>query len=622
MQQISQNTTWSTGQTITLSDDVQVAPGVTLTINPGVIVEGNGHSISSYGTVYAHGDATNNILFHNVQLGLSGSSTYNGYLDLDRVQIDGGYLERAGQNNYGHFTLTNSLISHLSDYIYAWYPTGPTRISGNIFVDSPGITTGTYSGGTGSGYGSIEIDHNIFDRYSIGTTHSYNSNYAITVFAGYGNVKPSSHDNAFLDTGSTTLVLQYDSGALKSQNDYFGTTDQAVIARMIFDHDDDYSIANTIDTSSASPTLPTGLATSLFSYTTVTLPEASVVNGALLGNINANLTGNNLGNTLIGNSGDNVISAGHGSSVLIGGVGTDTASLPFSLSEAAFDFSSPGKILASNSAGDAVSMSGFEKYFFTDGTVTPFSHAPLVDDLYYYANNKDVFAAHVDATAHYNSSGWHEGRNPNADFSTLGYLAANQDVAKAEINPLTHYDANGWKEGRDPSANFDNEQYLLHNPDVKAAGIDPLAHYLQSGQAEGRQTYAAIGKASDFTHGSFDAEYYLLANPDVARAALNNGGDTFTFAFQHYQNNGWKEGRAADAYFDSAYYLAHNSDVAASGINPLAHYDQFGWKEGRDPSAAFHTNAYLAANPDVAAAHIDPLTHYLQFGADEGRHLA
>ena len=264
----------------------------------------------------------------------------------------------------------------------------------------------------------------------------------------------------------------------------------------------------------------------------------------------------------------------------------------------------------------------YKIFSFADGSINTKDGSPLINDLFYFSKNLDVWTAHIDADQHYNQNGWHEGRNPNAFFSTNGYLAANQDVAHAGINPLNHYDTNGWKEGRDPSAGFDNELYLLHNPDVKAAGIDPLAHYLANGQFEGRQTYAAIGNATSFTHGSFDAEYYLLANADVAKAALAAGGDTFAFAFQHYQSNGWKEGRAADAYFDSAYYLAHNPDIAAAGINPLQHYDQFGWKEGRDPSAGFHTNAYLAANPDVAAAHIDPLTHYLQYGADEGRHLS
>jgi len=210
----------------------------------------------------------------------------------------------------------------------------------------------------------------------------------------------------------------------------------------------------------------------------------------------------------------------------------------------------------------------------------------------------------------------------SANFASKGYLAANPDVAKAGMDALTHYHQYGWKEGRDPAADFDNELYLLHNPDVKAAGVDPYQQYLLYGQYEGRPSYAAIGNAANFTHGSFDAEYYLLANPDVATAALASGGDTLAFAYQHYQTYGWHENRSPDAYFDPAYYLAQNPDVAAAHVDPLAHYDQYGWKEGRNPSASFNTSAYLAANPDVAAAHIDPLKHFLQFGADEGRHLA
>ncbi|MCJ2104600.1 hypothetical protein MKK70_04235, partial [Methylobacterium sp. E-041] len=198
----------------------------------------------------------------------------------------------------------------------------------------------------------------------------------------------------------------------------------------------------------------------------------------------------------------------------------------------------------------------------------------LVDDLYYDVTNPDVWAAHVDPTTHYNASGWHEGRDPNADFSTNGYLAANADVRAAGINPLTHYDQFGWKEGRDPSANFDNELYLANNPDVKSAGIDPLTHYLTFGQAEGRQGYAAIGKAGDLaTHPGFDAEYYLLSNPDVAKAAIAAGGDSFAFAYQQYENFGWHEGRNPNAVFDTKGYLAAYSDVKAANIDPLAHYD-------------------------------------------------
>ena len=151
-------------------------------------------------------------------------------------------------------------------------------------------------------------------------------------------------------------------------------------------------------------------------------------------------------------------------------------------------------------------------------------------------------------------------------------------------------------------------------------GIDPLAHYLTNGQAEGRQSYAAVGHAADLnTHPGFDAEYYLLNNPDVARAAIGAGGDSFAFAYNHYETNGRHEGRNPNAIFDVNGYLAAYGDVRTANIDPLAHYEANGWHEGRDPSACFDVKTYEATYQDVAAAHIDPMLHYLQSGALEGR---
>ena len=45
-----------------------------------------------------------------------------------------------------------------------------------------------------------------------------------------------------------------------------------------------------------------------------------------------------------------------------------------------------------------------------------------------FARNHDVWNAHADADQHYHAFGWHEGRDPNAFFSTSIYLAANPDV--------------------------------------------------------------------------------------------------------------------------------------------------------------------------------------------------
>ncbi len=114
------------------------------------------------------------------------------------------------------------------------------------------------------------------------------------------------------------------------------------------------------------------------------------------------------------------------------------------------------------------------------------SESDLIVDSWYLGKYRDVALAGVPADTHYETWGWHEGRDPDALFDTSWYLAHNPDVAAAHVDPLWHYDTFGWHEGRDPSAAFDSSDYLARNPDVAAAGVDPLTHYLLHGQAEGR----------------------------------------------------------------------------------------------------------------------------------------
>src|SRR5262249_38723863 len=158
----------------------------------------------------------------------------------------------------------------------------------------------------------------------------------------------------------------------------------------------------------------------------------------------------------------------------------------------------------------------------------------------------DVWSAHLDADAHYNQSGWHEGRDPNPYFDTDFYLSVYPSVRSA--NPLTDYDQNGWRLGRDPSPSFDTSKYLAANPDVAAARIGPLVHFLSSGEQEGRQAYPVT---SLIGLNGFDYAYYLQHNPDVAASGID--------ALWHFENLGWKEGRNPNAYFDTAGYLTHYS---------------------------------------------------------------
>jgi len=343
----------------------------------------------------------------------------------------------------------------------------------------------------------------------------------------------------------------------------------------------------------------------------VNLP-GSPLNDEFIGtNFNDTMGGGAGNDRLSGAGGNDTLNGGPGNDTLDGGPGDDTA--VFSGNLASYTLQDltlqglGGKILVSGPDG-ADTLTGIEHLRFADGTVNLVDQGnPLFDTLFYLTHNPDVFHAGVNALNHFNTFGFHEGRDPDAFFDTSGYLAVNRDVAAAGVNPLDHFHQFGWKEGRDPGPNFDTKLYLLHNPDVAAAGADPLEDFLAHGIAEGRQAFQAIGTPVN----GFDAEFYLFHNPDVAAAGVN--------PLQHFNTSGFHEGRNPNAVFDTAGYLSHYADVAAAGVNPLQHYEQFGFKEGRDPSAGFDTLGYLAANPDVAAAHVNPIDHFLTFGIYEGR---
>src|SRR5262249_7418308 len=139
----------------------------------------------------------------------------------------------------------------------------------------------------------------------------------------------------------------------------------------------------------------------------------------------------------IGTPGADEFIAPTGSSSFNGLGGVDTIIFDFKLTDATFAWI--GDELIIETATSRTVLSGFEVFRFTDGTVHNEDADPLVDDLYYYVNNPDVWRAHVDAETHYKQFGWHESRNPNAFFNTKLYLSLYHDVAASGLSPTEQY---------------------------------------------------------------------------------------------------------------------------------------------------------------------------------------
>lgn len=126
----------------------------------------------------------------------------------------------------------------------------------------------------------------------------------------------------------------------------------------------------------------------------------------------------------------------------------------------------------------------------------------------YLEDNPDVAASGVNPLWHYVVAGRDEGRpiisvemyrNRSArpvietsieairdHFDSAFYIFKYADVAASGLDPHEHYWNSGWKEGRDPCATFSTGYYLDTNPDVADLGINPFWHYVVAGKREGR----------------------------------------------------------------------------------------------------------------------------------------
>jgi Ca2+-binding RTX toxin-like protein len=309
---LSTNTTWKAGTTVVLEEELQIEKGVTLTIEQGVKVTGYG-TITAFGTLKALGSSENPIHFDSI--GIRVGTDYRdggGRIEVDHAHIDhGSFFAPTGDGRYGSFSLTNSVISNIGDP-YIWYPTGESIIQGNVFLGTR-LSVGIDSSG------QLEISDNVF--HGGGITNW--ANYADTL-----NV----HSNAYLPNpqidppdpfSEAVLKLQYTSGSMDSGNSYFGTTDYAHIQQLIWDRSDDLGLTDYIDVSGYRSAPAGSNPTSLFAFSTVSLPSDVIRDGVLFGEADADLAGNSLSNDLTGNSGNNRLNGGAGNDVLFGLDGSD-----------------------------------------------------------------------------------------------------------------------------------------------------------------------------------------------------------------------------------------------------------------------------------------------------------
>ena len=189
-------------------------------------------------------------------------------------------------------------------------------------------------------------------------------------------------------------------------------------------------------------------------------------------------------------------------------------------------------------------------------------------------------------------------------FDAPYYLAQNPDVQASGVDPLLHYIQTGWREGRDPTASFSTKFYLQSHPDVRAQDVNPFWHYLRFGKTERRGAVGAVASARDraLIESAFDAPYYQ---------SLFVEGQAPEDPLGHFLIQGWKEFRDPNDWFSVSFYLRNNPDVRDAGINPFVHYLAHGRTENRrglptTGARAVYEETHKATQPGPLFEEFDP----------------
>ena len=217
---------WSLGNSpYVLVGRVLIPGGVTVTVEAGVEIIGNGNEIQVEGSFLVNGSTGNRVSINNANITPAGRQTSNHMIAIRGANISGGSLYApTGNAIYGNLLLSDSRLANVGSYMYIWYPTGATTIERNYFSGTGGISFGLSAG-------SVTIRNNAFINWQ---------GVAVENWAHYaGSVDVSLNSFLSTDRVAARLPAGYTNAFLNAESNYWGTTSTAVVDAMIFDRNDD-----------------------------------------------------------------------------------------------------------------------------------------------------------------------------------------------------------------------------------------------------------------------------------------------------------------------------------------------------------------------------------------------
>ncbi|MEH7746482.1 DUF5011 domain-containing protein, partial [Neobacillus drentensis] len=238
---IDQDTTWTAaGSPYSLSGNIHIANGVTLTVEPGVTIEGNGRNLIVYGNLEAVGRLDSKIKLNNVNIQPPAYSSYyeRFLIHIENADISNGSLNPYIYSSYGNLILRDSKLFNLDAPVYISEPQSDVSIERNIFNDTYGIGISTFTGV------KINILNNVFYHYKQYAVRNYKSVYNTEITVSYNSILTPK------DQYTTALIIDNQAPSdskMIATNNYWGTTDETLIEKMINDKIDDPRIGTYIN---------------------------------------------------------------------------------------------------------------------------------------------------------------------------------------------------------------------------------------------------------------------------------------------------------------------------------------------------------------------------------------
>lgn len=217
-----------------LTNNLRIAEGAELSVEPGVTIVGNGLNLTVYGIFRCVGTSGQRIRILNLQVRPGPEPLAQTHLVECRFcYVQGGciYGPGSGGSGSGYVTLEDTLFDQVgttvySGHFYVLYPIADVRIQRNIFYRCAKMTVGT------SGTRKVSIKENLFVEQA---------DVAVENWISSGTSQTLVQSNAFLS--NNRIVLRIPPGMLEAKiiatNNFWNTLEVSVINQLIYDRSDD-----------------------------------------------------------------------------------------------------------------------------------------------------------------------------------------------------------------------------------------------------------------------------------------------------------------------------------------------------------------------------------------------